>query len=128
MISNALFHNKTKILESMKSDIFDLESNREFRQYIRETLRSKEFHENFPYSYRSFPFSIISYLEHVGVSAEQNFLIQDIIETFDERNEILISFLIKEHLIGYFPKMFIQSKILSNKKYLRLYNLTYGHD
>ena len=128
MISDALFHNKAKVLESMKSHIVDLESNGEFRQYIKETLKSKEFHNNFPYSYRDFPFSIISYLEHIGIPAEKFFLIQDIIETFDETNDIFTEFLIKEHWIGYFPEKFIQSKILSDKKYHRLYNLTYGYD
>ena len=127
MISDALFHNKTKVLESMKSHIVDLEFNGEFRQYIKETLGSKEFHNNFPYSYRDFPFSIISYLEHSGVQPEENFLIQDIINTFDITNEIFIEFLIKEQWIGYFPESFIQDKIHSNKKYLELYNLTFGY-
>jgi len=128
MISAALFHNRTKILESMKSEVINLETNREFRHYIKATLGSKEFHNNYPYSYRDFPYSIISYLEYIGVQPEDNFLIQDIVETFDDTNEIFIEFLIKEHWIGYFPESFVQDEILSNKKYLRLYNLTYGYE
>lgn len=127
MISDALFHNKIEVLESMKSEVIGLEADDEFRRYIRKTLRSKEFHENYPYSYRDFPFSIISYLEHTGIQPEENFLIQDIITTFDDTNEIFIEFLIKEQWIGYFPESFIQDKIHSNKKYLELYNLTFGY-
>lgn len=51
-----------KVKVSLISMIKKLEFNQEFRNYITETLIDEEFHKDFPNSYRSFPFEIITLL------------------------------------------------------------------
>ena len=126
-IDNALFHNRGDIIKRLEPEVERLRNEKEFRDYVRETLRDKSFNDNYPYSYRSFPFSIVSYLGHIGVSPEENFLVQDIVAIIRIENKAFIEYLIKELLFKHFPQDFID-KALSNKDYRRLYNLTYGYE
>ncbi len=125
-IDDALFHNNTKIIDLLKPEVEKLEKNSEFRNYVRKTLKDNKFHKKFPYSYKKFPFSIITFLDHVGVPPEKNFLIQDIIDTFDISNKIFVKFLIKEYIIDYFPKKFIEEKVFFKEEYHSFYNLYRG--
>lgn len=117
----------TEVIDSLMSDIHFLEENQDFRNHIKETLKDKKFHEKFPYSYRKFPFEIITFLENRGIPPEENFFIQDIIDNLDIDNEIFVEFLIKELYIYFFPKKFIEEKIQPRKKYYRLYRLYNGY-
>jgi len=126
-IRNEFDSPRTDVKNSLKSEIKMLENNQEFRNYIRKTLKDKKFHENFPNSYRKFPFEIITFLYNIRVPPEDNFLIQDIIETFDINNKIFVEFLITELYIYFFPKNFIEKKIFSKKVYRNLYNLYNGY-
>lgn len=126
-IEDALFHNRDVIIKKLEPEINRLEKEKEFRDYIEKTLKDRNFHDNFPYSYKKFPFPIIAYLDHIGVPPERNFLIQDIITTIRIENRVFIEFLIKEFWIQYFPQDF-KEKVLSNENYRRLYNLTYGFE
>ncbi|KKN20443.1 hypothetical protein LCGC14_0935580 [marine sediment metagenome] len=125
-VGRSLSHNRD-VIKRLKPEISRLEKDKEFRDYIRETLKDKNFHDNFPYSYRKFPFSIIAYLDHIGVPPEKNFLIQDIITTLRIENRVFIEYLIKELKMQYFPQDF-KKQILSDEQYRRLYNLTSGYE
>lgn len=118
---------KTEIIDSLKTEIKVLEKNQNFRNYIRETLQDVRFHENYPNSYRKFPFEIITFLSKIGVPPEDNFLIQDIIDTFDINNKVFVEFLITELIIDYFPLKFIKEKIYSRKDYYKLHRLYNGY-
>ncbi len=117
----------TGVIDSLTSDIHFLEENQDFRKYIKETLKDKNFHDNYPNSYRKFPFEIITFLANRGIPPEENFLILDIIDSFDIDNQIFVKFLITELIIDYFPKKFIEEKIFSKKKYYKLYRLYSGY-
>jgi len=125
-ISKARFHNDEDLIELLKPGVEQLEREEEFRDYIREILRDKDFHDNFFHRAKKFPFPIIGYLSDVGVPPEENFVIQDIITVITMENRVFIEHLIKEYLIQYFPQDFID-KVLSDKEYRNLYNLVYGY-
>lgn len=126
-IDIALFHNREAIIKRLEPEVERLKNEKEFRDYIGETLRDKSFHDNFFYNSKNFPFSIIVYLGHIGVPPEENFLVQDIVAIINMENKVFIEYLIKEFLLQYFPQDF-KDKVLSNKDYRRLYNLTYGYE
>ena len=125
-IRKARFHDRDDIIERLKPEVEQLEGEEEFRNYIRETLRDKDFHDNFFHRAKNFPFPIISYLSYVGVPPEKNFVVQDIITIINMENRAFIEYLIKEYLLKYFPQDF-KDKVLSDKEYRRLYNLTYNY-
>ena len=125
-ISKARFYNDEDLIELLKPGVEQLKKEEEFRRYLRETLRDKDFHDNFFYRAKDFPFTIIGYLCHIGVPSEENFVIQDIITVITMENRVFIEHLIKEYLIQYFPQYFID-KVLSDKEYRNLYNLVYGY-
>lgn len=126
-IVEARFHNRDDWIKRLKPEVERLEGEKEFRDYIRETLRDKSFHDNFFYVSKDFPFPIISFLSLIGVPAKQNFVVQDIIAIINMENKVFIENLIKEYLLQYLPQDF-KDKVLSNKDYRRLYNLTHGYD
>ena len=126
-IFKAVFYNRDVLIKRLKPEVERLEKEKEFRDYIRETLLDKSFNDNSPHSYKDFPFSIMIYLDHIGVPPEENFLVQDIISIVNMENRILIKYLIKELFLQYFPQDF-KDKVLSDKDYRILYNLTNGYD
>ena len=126
-IDNALFKNDDDAIKKLEPEVRRLETEKEFRDYVKKTLKDKRFHENFGYSFRDFPFSIIHFLDCIGIPPEESFIVQDIISFINIEHKAFIEYLIKEYLIQYFPQEF-EDKILSDKNYLRLYNLTYGYE
>ncbi len=124
-IDYELEQNSPNISESFIQEIKSLEFNQEFRDYVRKKLKEKEFHDDFPFSYRSFPFHLITILSNLKVPPEKNYMIQDIINTFDIDNEVLVNFLIKEIYIYFFPKDFVEKELFKNEKYKKLYYLYY---
>ncbi len=126
-IRDALLYNVDVIIENLKLEIERLEKEEEFREYVRGILMDKNFHDNFFYNSKNFPFPIISFLGHIGVTPEENFIVQDIVDIMTIEDKIFIEYLIKEFLLQYFPQDF-KDKILSNKDYRRLYNLTHGYE
>lgn len=125
-IRKARFHDDDDLIERLKPGVKQLEEEEEFRDYIRETLRDKDFHDNFFHRAKNFSFPIISYLSYVGVTPEKNFIVQDIITIINMENRAFIEYLIEEYLLKYFPQNF-KNKVLANKEYRRLYNLTYDY-
>lgn len=116
---------KAEVIDSLQAEIKSLETNLKFRNYIRETLKDVKFHENYPNSYRKFPFEIITFLSNIGVPPEENFLIQDIIDNFDINNKVFVEFLITELILDYFPEKFLEEKVFIRKEYYKLFRL-YG--
>lgn len=125
-IRKARFHGDVDLIKRLKPGVEQLEGEEEFRDYIRETLKDKDFHDNFFYRAKNFPFPIISYLSYVGVPPGKNFLIQEIITIINMENRAFIEYLIKEYLLHYFPQNF-KDKVLSDKEYRKLYNLIHGY-
>ena len=126
-IRDALLYNVDVIIENLKLEIERLEKEEEFRDYVQGILRDKNFHDNFFYNSKNFPFPIISYLGHIGVPREENFIVQDIVKIITIEDRLFIEYIIKEFLLQDFPQDF-KDKILSNNDYRRLYNLTHGSE
>ncbi len=120
-----LEHNSPEYSETFIQEVKSLEFNHEFRNYIRKELQEKGFHDDFPFSYRGFPFHLITILSELDVPPEKNYMIQDIINTFDIDNEVLVNFLIKELYITSFPKDFVENELFRYEKYKKLYYLYY---
>lgn len=94
------------------------EENSNFREYISNILYDDSFNDNFPNSYRKFPFRLITILYEMGFSEEENFLVVELTEFLSDSNKILADFLVSELYIDYFPKR-IKERLLESRSVFR---------